>query len=466
MIVSTEHGALEGVRTESVTVFKGIPFAASPAGRRRFRPPEPPEPWTGVRPASESGPAAPQPYDPILDTLFGQPPFATDEGSCLTLNVWVPSAPSSERPLPVMVWLHGGAFMTGSGQDRMFDGSRLAARSDVLVVTVNYRLGALGFLHLGGLLGAGYEASGNVGLLDQIAALKWVAGNIAAFGGDAGNVTVFGQSAGAMSVATLMTMPAARGLFHRAIIQSGNAEYVHTPDQALAVTGRLMSLLGVSGGDAARLLDVPAAELMEAQAALGLAMRGEGGLGLPFAPVVDGSTVPELPLTAFRSGTVVRMPVIIGTNQDEGRLFTVGASGGNGGTDSDALDAVAARIGEELFQAPADRLADALAATGTPVWRYRFAWKSGALDGRLGACHSLELPFVFDTLDLPGIDRFTGIDPPRGLAERIGAEWTALARRGAPGPDWPPYDQDRRHSQVLDTPSATRPAPLIEDDDD
>jgi para-nitrobenzyl esterase len=463
VIVSTEHGALEGVRTGTVTAFTGIPFAASPAGGRRFRPPEPPEPWTGVGAASQYGPAAPQPYDPILDTLFGQAPFATDEGSCLTLNIWAPAPSSGAMPLPVMVWLHGGAFITGSGQDRMFDGSRLAARHEVLVVTVNYRLGALGFLHLGDLLGGGYEASGNVGLLDQIAALKWVAGNIAAFGGDPDRITVFGQSAGAMSVATLMTMPAARGLFHRAIIQSGSAEYVHTPDQALAVTRRLLGLLEIADTDAVQVLDVPAAELIAAQSKLSLAMRSEGpDMGLPFAPVLDGVAVPELPLAAFQRGAAARIPVVLGTNADEGRLFVAAADEGNGGTPAAALDAVAARIGDELFQAPADRLADAIAAAGTPVWRYLFAWKSRALGGRLGACHSLELPFVFDTLDLRGVERFTGTDPPQSLAERIGAQWTAFARHGEPEPDWPRYDEAARRRLVLGVSAARRSAQLME----
>ena len=413
MIVQMEHGAVEGVGTPGGAAFKGIPFAAPP---RRFHPPEPPEPWTGVRPACEYGPAAPQPRDPILEELFGQPPFPTAEAGCLTLNVWTPGTSGAR---PVLVWIHGGAFITGSGRDPVFDGRQLATRQDLVVVTLNYRLGALGFLHLGG-------ETGNLGLLDQVAALRWVRDNIAAFGGDPGNVTLFGQSAGAMCIAALLTAPVAAGLFHKAIVQSGSAEHVHSAERAAAVTSDLVQAL--NGADPSA---VPAAKLIRAQQAVAEAMRAGGeGLGLPFAPVVDGAVLPEVPLNALAAGAGI--PLLLGSTREEERLFT------------GALPAPeAARLADELFHGPADRLA---AAHSGPVWRYLFGWGSPTL----GACHSMDLPFVFGNLD--SARRFTGPGAPRELADAMGAAWASFARDGVPG--WSAYTPDDKLTMVFDTVSS------------
>jgi len=470
MTVQTTGGTVAG----RAGAFKGIPYARPP----RFGSPLPPEPWQGVRDAIEYGPVAPQNVDPILEQMFGVAPFPVDETGCLTLNVWTPEADDTGRP--VMVWIHGGAFISGSGRDAVFDGTRLAARGDMVVVTLNYRLGAFGFLQLEDRPG-----SGNLGLLDQVAALEWVRANIAAFGGDPGNVTLFGQSAGAMSVAALLMVPAAKGLFHRAIVQSGSAEAVVDAAQAAAVTGEFLGLLGIEKSSTERLLDLPMAELLRAQQELGAAMRARGGLGLPFGPVVDGVVLTGQPLDAVRDGAAAGIPLIVGTNLEEGRMFTelvpdappvgpevLSAVAGTFFPDgAEALEAFrclerdvtpsglfAAVLGEHMFRAPGIRLARAQeqaqmrAGLAPAVWSYLFSWPSTAMGGRLGACHSLELPFVFDTLGAPGTDRFTGPDAPQVLADEISGAWAQFARHGTPGDDWPAYDTESRWTRVFDVP--------------
>ncbi|HEY3482591.1 MAG TPA: carboxylesterase/lipase family protein [Streptomyces sp.] len=475
MIVRTVHGPIEGTATAHGAVFKGIPYAAPPTGPLRFRPPRPVTPWRETRPATAYGPAVPQPRDELLEKMFGQPPFPTDEAACLTVNVWTPS--TGGGPRPVMVWLHGGAFRTGSGSDPVFDAGNLTERHDVVVVTLNYRLGALGFLQLAELLGEEYAHSGNVGLLDQVAALAWVRDNIAAFGGDPANVTLFGQSAGAMSALSLMAVPAAGGLFHKAIIQSGNAEFVHPPERATALSRELLSLLGLDEATAHRLHDIDPRALVTAEQALGRAMAARGeGPGLPFLPVVDGSTLPTTPLEAIRSGRAARVPLIVGANLEEARLSLLlappgpveeaalpglfGAAYRDPGTALTAYRAVepdptptglaTALATEQMFRAPTARIADAHAVWTPDVWHYLFAWRSTALGGHLGACHSLELPFVFGNLDQTSVPRFTGAEPPQPLADAMGAAWTAFARNGTPGARWPAFEPRDRPTMIFD----------------
>ncbi|MEV8311127.1 carboxylesterase/lipase family protein [Streptomyces flavidovirens] len=476
MITHTVYGPVKGVTGERGVAFKGIPYAAPPVGPLRFQPPSPPDPWDAVRPATAYGPAAPQPHDVLLEAMFGQPPFPTDEASCLTLNIWTPSPHGEARP--VMVWLHGGAFLTGSGRDTVFDGSRLAQQHDVVVVTLNYRLGALGFLYLPELLGEGYEQSGNLGLLDQVAALAWVRDSISAFGGDPGNVTLFGQSAGAMSVVSLMAMPAAAGLFHKAIAQSGNAEYVHGADHATAVTREILTALSIAEDEADKLLDVPAARLLEAQQTVSEAMRARGeGMGLPFAPVIDGAVLPQAPIEAIENGAATDIPLILGTNLEEGRLFLLGPDapaiddasllnlfGAVYADPHKALEAfratehdpsplalLAAITGEQMFRAPTARLAEAHLSHNPNVWLYLFTWRSTAGNTDLGACHSLELPFVFDNLDQPGVEMFTGPRPPLDLARAMSAAWATFARSGTPGCDWAPFEAHTHPTMIFGT---------------
>ena len=474
VIVETAHGTVSG----RAGAFKGIPFADAP----RFGPPLPPQRWPGIRDATEYGPAAPQNYDPILEQMFGAVPFPVDETGCLTLNVWTPAADDTRRP--VLVWLHGGAFISGSGRDPVFDGTRLATRGDVVVVTLNYRLGAFGFLQLPNRPG-----SGNLGLLDQVAALEWVRANIAAFGGDPDNVTLFGQSAGAVCVAALLAAPAAKGLFGKAIIQSGSAEALTDADHAAAVTREFLGLLGVEESSTERLLELPMVELLLAQAELGAAMRARGGLGLPFGPVVDGVVLPGQPLDAVRGGAAAGIPLIVGANLEEGRMFTelvpdappvlpevlsavAGAYFPDGAKALESFRRLerdvtpsglfAALLGEHMFRAPGVRLAQAQADHAPAVWSYLFSWPSTAMDGRLGACHSLELPFVFDTLGAPGVDRFTGPDAPQALADEISGAWARFARHGAPGDDWPAYETRSRWTRIFDVPARTEQDPRSE----
>ncbi|MEV6999032.1 carboxylesterase/lipase family protein [Streptomyces sp. NPDC093982] len=451
-IADTTHGPVQGVTGEGVRVFKGIPFAAPPVGRLRFQPPQPPETWTRPKPATDYGPAAPQQRDPVLEEMFGHPPFPTSEESCLTVNVWTPQR--GAHNLPVMVWLHGGAFLTGSGRDVVFDGSRLASRHGVVVVTVNYRLGPLGFLYLGELLGDEYASSGNVGLLDQIAALHWVRDNITGFGGDPDNITVFGQSAGAMSVLTLMAMPAAQSLFHKAIAQSGSAEHTHTRERATAVARDLLTALALPEAEARRLLDLPVATLIHAQQSVGESMRERGdALGLPFAPVVDGLTLPQAPPAAFASGAVPPIPLISGTTEEEGRLFLLGPQASHG-------NEIAALIGERMFHAPTARLVEAHAARTSQVWTYLFTWRSTARNGELGACHSLDLPFVFDNLRASGVDRFTGPAAPQPLADAMSSAWASFARHGHPGAAWSAFETTHRAGMIFDAISRVESDPL------
>ncbi|MCF2527319.1 carboxylesterase/lipase family protein [Yinghuangia soli] len=496
MIVQTADGPVSGTATANGAAFKGVPYAAPPVGPARFRPPQPTVPWELPRAAVAYGPAAAQPPDHLLTAMFGTEPFPSDE-DCLTLNIWTPGVSASgEGARPVMVWLHGGGFIFGSGRDPFFDGERLASRGDVVVVTVNYRLGAFGFLHLGGLLGDDYAGSGNLGLLDQVAALTWVRANIAAFGGDPGNVTVFGQSAGAMSVAALMAMPAAAGLFHKAVVQSGSGSYVRTAEDADGIARRIVAALG--SDDPRVLLEASTAELIRAQEAVTAQLSAEDPAALlPFAPVVDGTVLGESPLASFRAGKAARIPLIVGANRDEmriGSLFGAAADAEPADVEEAAeteatLDAafaaayqdpgsalgafrsaepeatgkelLATLVGESMFRRPAYELAQAHAVHTPEVWLYLFTWPSTAHGGRLGACHSLDLPFVFDNLQLPGAARFTGPEPPQALADAMRAAWTGFARTGNPGlAGWPAFSAAERQTMIFAAESYPAPHPL------
>lgn len=479
-IVQTRDGAVRGTLTDGVMVWRGIPYAAAPLGELRFRPPRPAVRWEGVREATVFGLICPQLPDP-MDALFGveAPPSGED---CLTLNVWSPGADDARRP--VMVWIHGGAFENGSSAALWYDGTRFARDGDVVVVSLNYRLGPLGFLCLDALGGAEYAGSGNVGLLDQIAALRWVRENITAFGGDPGNVTVFGESAGAMSIGALLGTPGARGLFHKAILQSGATKHVHTLANATGAAVAIMELLGLRRGEVATLHTLPVERLIEAARAV----EEEGRYNLPllFQPVVDGVIVPDWPITgpAPSAGDRPTIPVLIGTTRDESRLFTVrdpllsaldeegllakviavaGAERGPallrayretrpGETPLHIWDAIST---DADFRIPALRVAERLAASGSPVWMYRFDYTMATLGGVFGACHGLDVPFVWNTLDKPAAALLVGDDPDApALARRIQAAWVALARTGDPNthalPAWPEYTLDERATMLLD----------------
>src|SRR6516225_9495963 len=260
-LVTTTYGKLEGLEQDELAVFKGIPFATPPVGSRRWLPPLKPSAWNGIRDARNFGAACPQlSLSPVV--LGGMQIEEPQSEDCLYLNIWTPKADNKQRP--VMVWIHGGAFRIGSGAQIIYDGSSLARRGDVVVVTINYRLGPFGFLRLADLTDGKIPSTGNEGLLDQIAALEWVRDNIAQFGGDPANVTIFGESAGGGKVCTLLAMPAARGLFHRAIVQSGAAIRLRERDRAHALTDAVLRVLGVAGDDVRRLQALPMAQLLAA----------------------------------------------------------------------------------------------------------------------------------------------------------------------------------------------------------
>ena len=488
-IVETTSGKVEGKRTPEgdVSLFRAIPYAAPPIGPRRFRPPQAAAPWTGVRDATRFGPASPQ-VAGVMEQLYGST-MQTDE-DCLTLNIWTPATDGGHRP--VMVWIHGGAFLTGSGSIPWYDGRAFARSSGAVVVTINYRLGALGFLHLADLGGEAFASSGNVGLLDQVAALTWVRDNIAAFGGDPGNVTVFGESAGAFSIGTLLGLPAAQGLFRRAILQSGASSNVLDRDRASSIATRLLSQLGLaaSAGGLAELLQIPFSTLLAAQDAV--VNDTFTNHRLPFQPVVDGTALPRPPLDAIGDGSAADVTVLCGTNLEEMRLFTLLdtelATGGEellvtratAALGQDAADVIAAyragRAGEStldvfvavssdlVFRMPAIRLLERQSAVNPDCYSYLFTMRSTSFGGGLGASHVMEIPFVFDNLDRPGVALFTG-DPPGAsqLAQRMHRAWGAFARYGDPNhpdlPNWPRYETGRRATmefgsscKVLDDP--------------
>jgi para-nitrobenzyl esterase len=485
--VDTITGKIEGIDERELKVFKGIPYARPPVGELRLRAPLPAEPWTGVRRAQEFGLWAPQ--NAPASTLSGDAPGEQGE-DCLTLNVWTPGVDGSR---PVLVWIHGGAFEGGSGASPLYHGDRLATRGNVVVVTINYRLGVLGFLAHPGLADAeAGGAIGNWGLLDQVAALEWVRDNIGSFGGDPQNVTIFGESAGGMSVADLLAVPSARRLFRRAITQSG-PPYAMAAPRAEETAVKLLAELGVGVSD---LRDVPVPALLKAQASLAAQRRGGP---LPLTPVVDGAVLPVHPQEAIADGTAADVPLLIGTNRDEYKLFMVADPKGRdpdeevvrrriersfGGSDERLRPDVAiegyrairerrhdsveprelwsAIESDRMFRVDSIHAAEAHAVHQSRTYSYLFTWESPAMHGALGSCHALELPFVFGKLDSPGLDRFAGTGPAaEALSEQMMDAWLAFARTSDPG--WPSYEATRRATMVFGTESRVQNGPFDEE---
>lgn len=491
--VATTGGSIEGVQREGHLAFYGLPFAADAGGANRFRAPQPAERWSGVRSAKDIGLASRQTTHPI-------PGFAASgpQGEdCLNLNVFTPAADAGRRP--VLFWIHGGGFTHGTGSDALYDGGPLARRGDAVVVTINYRLGALGYLYLEHHL-PGQGLAANAGQLDQVAALEWVRDNIESFGGDPGNVTIFGESAGSMAVGALLAMPAARGLFRRAIMQSG-AGRATSAGRAAEVTSRLLEELGLRDEEAEKLLRLPDDEIVAAQTRLIAKTRTVGML--PFGPVLDPGTLPESPIDATRAGRAAPVPLVIGTNRDEYKLFAAGVqrdepdgerllrdvcaavpgaseqqaaelvevyrrSRRTNGLRDGNLDIADAIRGDVIFRGPAGALAEAHRAQGHDVFAYLFTYGSPARRGALGACHALELPFVFGTLGAPTQDRFAGTGPEvDGLSANMQEAWLGFAREGIPAHEgigrWDAYDSPRRPTMLFDRHSGQQDDPLGEE---
>jgi carboxylesterase type B len=483
-VAETLQGKLRGRGENGVIAFKGVPFAAPPFGANRLQPPQPVEAWDGVHDALAFGPKPPQtPYPRGI--AEGLAELVGVGENCLTLNIWTPDLAGAARP--VMVWIPGGMFeFHATGATAYYDGSRFA-RDGVVCVTINYRVGAEGFLYLS-------DGIANLGLLDQIAALEWVRDNISAFGGDPLKVTIFGESAGGMSVATLLATPRAKGLFHRAIVQSGNTPNVTSVATAERIGRRLADVLGVEPTRKAIAALTPE-RVLEAQAQLRAqllahpdpAFWGEVALGfLPWAPTVDGQIIPQPPIEAIRTGAAANIDLVVGSNTEETRLFFLSDGSIDRMTDQ-AVSALATAYGlpaqglsayraanpgasaGELFSAiqtdwywriPALRLADAHAASAAraSTYMYEFAWRSPQFGGRLGAAHGVEIAFVFDTLGL-GTEPMLGPNPPQSLATLMHAAWVAFAAAGDCG--WPKYDPARRLTMHFDTRSEVVSDPWV-----
>jgi para-nitrobenzyl esterase len=461
VIVQTCQGGLKGEQANGVCRLLGVPYAAAPVGARRWQGPEPVEAWTGVREATRLPPAPPQVTSgsPGAGTLPGLEVGETNE-DCLYLNVWTPDG---ARRAPVMVWIPGGAFTTGGAGIPMYDGAQLAKRHGVVVVTVTYRVGALGFAAVPG-------STPNRGLLDQVAALTWVRDNIEQFGGDPTNVTVFGESAGGGSVLHLLAMPSARGVIRRAIVQSGATDLTLTADQAGAVAARFLAALGGDlAADIGRLLDAQQAAMFETMADVGT---------MPYHPCVDGEVVVARPLEAVADAPV---DLLIGTTRDEMRMFLdprpldrerlVRRAGRYlallGGREEDGEALVATYEGDPHLPTETDvwsaiqtdgemrRPADAMAAAHTkaaPTYVYRFDQPMGGSLGHLGACHASDLPYPFGTFLQAGWSDVVTPDA-YAVSDMVQAAWAAFARTGDPSCDeagqWPAYDVDTRPTMLF-----------------
>ena len=467
LTIDTAYGPVRGTARDGVRRFLGIPYAAPVVGRARFEAPRPPQPWTEPLDTTSFGPPALQgPYPPPMDRLLPSSASLAPDGNVLTVSVWTPDAADA---LPVLVWIHGGAFVRGASCLDTYDGSPFA-RDGIVMVSVQYRLGAEGFAVLPG-------APTNRGLRDQLCALKWVRDNIAAFGGDPSRVTIMGESAGSMSVLDLVASPAAEGLFSRAIAQSGGATAVSTQEDARRVSAALAEHLGVEATVDA-LAEVSPGDLLAAQDAVALAVTLNpdpavwgasvirAGLGvMSWFPCLDDDLVPVVPLDAIGAGRAVPLRTV--TTAEEFRLFavpnglaaaitvrTLPAVLGRFGFDTTTYaayaaarpgaspgDVVVAMLTDAAFTAPMLAVAGATTAAGRAAYVYEFGWRTSVAD--LGACHALELGFVFDTLpERP--EYLVGEGAPQDLANRMHAAWVAFVRDGDPGwPAWLPGGQGR-----------------------
>ena len=490
-VVEVRQGRLRGVRRGDLWSFSGIPYAKAPVGPLRWRPPAEAEIWDGIRDASTFGPIAPQSASVAGITSPSDPdnsePHSED---CLSLNVWTPELPGTspsgrDAERPVMVFIHGGGFTSGSGSVFVYRGGNLVRNGDGVVVTLNYRLGALGFLGHRRLSDADGHV-GNWGLHDQVAALRWVRDNIAVFGGDPQNVTIFGESAGGFSVAALIGAPKAAGLVRRAIVESGGA-YAHSVEEAERAATRLAAVLGVAEADRDSLERIPAAELVAATEEMGRRRPDPGMLPLPFLPTVDGVFLPRHPLTAVADGAASGVDLLIGTNRDEMTLFGLGnpalSDMDEAGVErwtSNALphvpvneviesyrNARSARfepveprdiwvaVGTDIvFRWPSLQLAAAHVSRGDTAFVYLFDWESPAFDGILGSCHALELPFVFGAVHVPVVQLFSGGGPTvNTLSQQMQQSWLSFAQRGNPSHDgidpWQPWDPVGRATMIF-----------------
>lgn len=510
VVAETRYGKVGGVENQGVYIFRGIPYGADTGGVNRFKPPKPPESWQGVRDATQYGPTAPQighaeaggvqpddeatkqrmaAFAAFIHGLAGDEPAQSED--CLVLNVWTKNL-QADKSRAVMVWLHGGAFDTGSGSWPLYEGTPLASRDDVVFVTVNHRLGVLGFLHLEEIAGPDYAGSGNAGMLDIVAALQWVRDNIANFGGDPSRVMVFGGSGGASKTATLLGMPAAQGLFHRGALMSGPYTRAREADYATDLSLQLLAHLGLEENDVEKLHQLPVGTLMEAAKKLavpisdGLASAASPDAFMPMQPVVDGKTLPAHPMDPVASPFGKDVAMMVGSTRDDMKMMMLGqpwfgvlddaglekmAQSNFGDLADEMLAAYRATypdwtptqiasqfVTDRVMWAGSFHWAEVKArAGGAPVYVYRFDYESTALGGVLGATHGGDLPFALNNYQYTPM---AGERPENeALGELMSEAFVRFAHSGNPNhggmPEWKPYTLEQRDTLVFDV--NTRP---------
>ncbi len=488
----TAFGKVRGVEADSIKIFKGVPYGASTAGANRFMPPMKPAAWPGVRDALHYGPSTPQrdPSAPRAQIVETQPPESED---CLVLNIWTPAI-NDGRKRPVMFWCHGGGFVNGSGSSPGNDGTNLARRGDVVVVTINHRLNVLGFTYLGDVAGADFAQSGDVGMLDIVAALEWVRDNIEQFGGDPRQVMIFGQSGGGRKVGTLLAMPSAKGLFVRAIIESGPTIKLVERDQAARVAALLLDQLGLKKADVRELQKLPVERIMGAYFAVVRSMQGADQMTMGFSPTVDGKAVPQHPFHPAASAISANVPLMLGSTRTEltlqyanddaafsldeagmrkrvedmlrgqsDRVIDVYRKANPSATPSDLFFLIAS---DYRYGAPIMKIAERRAALGAgPVYLYYFTWETPVRGGKLKSPHTIEIPFAFDNVKISAGLTGGGADA-MALADKVSDAWIAFARTGDPNtsklPHWPAFNAAERPTMVINNESKVVKDPLRE----
>jgi para-nitrobenzyl esterase len=493
-LVETTAGKVRGRIVKGVHIFKGIPYGASTAGKNRFMPPVKPEPWSGVRDALRYGPSAPQTIPGAPSGLSAMEFLASadtprgieENEDCLVLNIWSPGV-KDHRKRPVMFWCHGGAFISGSGSAPLYDGANLAGRGDVVVVTINHRLGLLGYTYLGHASDL-FKASGNVGMLDIVAALAWVRDNIANFGGDPGRVLIFGESGGGQKVSTLLAMPPAKRLFNRAVIESGPGVKMNSLDYATKVGDMVLAELGIKPDSIMDIHSLPLERIMAAQGAVNRKLGGFiPGMIAGFSPVVDGVSLPQNPFDPVAPEVSADVPILIGFNRTELTLFAAGDPAAFTLDEASLHQRIQSLLGdhaEAAIQAfrsdyPNEdstglyfliasayptvaftaKIAERRAALSrAPTFVYEFTWETPILKGKLRSPHTIEMPFVFDNVSDPLVQQLTGSAPDIfPLAERVSGAWAAFAATGSPNskgfPRWPAYSAADRNVMMINSTS-------------
>lgn len=508
-VIETRHGRVQGLVHDGVHSFLGIRYAAPPVGPLRFLPPRAPTPWTTIADCSSYGAPAMQiaggtiaapasDFGMQMSQVFTTPSeLKIENEDCLYLNVWTPGTDHQRRP--VMIWIHGGGFAFGSSGQPIYNCEGLARHGDVVAVSMNHRLNAFGYLYLGELMGEAYASSGNAGMLDLVAVLEWVRDNIAAFGGDPNNVTIMGQSGGGAKVSCLMAMPAAKGLFHKASIQSGPGLKVGRKASATDAARNILSQLGVAPGDIKALQAVPAQAIIAAvdavDAKMGGGMAGMGPRGVPLAPIIDEVVLSRDPFDPDAPPISADVPLLIGYVKDELTIFTASEPWFGHMTEADLARMTApfgakgkalidawrkirpdysptylfiAAVSSNFAMAGSVRLAERKAAQaahgGAPVYMWYLTWETPVDHGVFKTPHTMEIPFMLYSFDR--VRTFVGPGPqPRHMADQLCGAWVAFARTSRPDgpltPHWPPYDPARRAtmvfnltSRVVDDPNA------------